>query len=96
MITIKDYKQFIEAINNKDIYDYILLILAEKSKKFENDFELDTVDGDIESLYELHKIYRNLIRKRPTILDNYYDLWYNKTSSHYKEKQYDGTTKRET
>jgi hypothetical protein len=44
----------------------------------------------------LHKIYRNLIRKRPTILDNYYDLWYNKTSSHYKEKQYDGTTKRKT
>jgi hypothetical protein len=74
MITIKEYKQFIENKNNKDIYDYILLILADKSKKFENDFELDTVDGDIEDIYELHNIYRNLIRKRPTILDNYYDL----------------------
>ncbi|MFN6269283.1 MAG: hypothetical protein ACK40T_02700 [Akkermansiaceae bacterium] len=74
MITIKEYKQFIENKNDKDIYDYILLILADKSKKFENDFELDTVDGDIEDIYELHKIYRNLIRKRPTILDNYYDL----------------------
>jgi hypothetical protein len=74
MITIKEYKQFIENKNDKDIYDYILLILADKSKKFENDFELDTVDGDIEDIYELHNIYRNLIRKRPTILDNYYDL----------------------
>jgi hypothetical protein len=44
----------------------------------------------------LHNIYRNLIRKRPTILDNYYDLWYTTISSHYKEKQYDGTTKRKT
>lgn len=74
MITIKDYKQFIEVKDNKDIYDYILLILADKSKKFENDFDCDMEHGDVEDIYELHKIYRNLIRKRPTILDNYYDL----------------------
>jgi hypothetical protein len=80
MITIKDYIQFIEDLECVDIYDLILKNLAKGSSKFQNDFELDTVDGDIEDIKEIHKIYRKLIRRKET-LDFYSDFIYNESST---------------
>jgi hypothetical protein len=80
MITAKVYAQFIENLEFPDIYDLILLNLAKHSLKFENDFELDTVDGDIDDIKEIHKIYRKLIRRKE-VLDLYNDFIYTKSST---------------
>jgi len=80
MITAKEYAQFIEDLECVDVYDLILKNLANGSSKFQNDFELDTVDGDIEDIKEIHKIYRKLIRRKE-VLDLYNDFVYNKSST---------------
>lgn len=80
MITLKDYIQFIEDTPDKDIYDLILKNLAEYSPKFKEDFDLDVNHVGIDDMYDLHKLYKKLIRRKE-MLDLYNDFIYNKSST---------------
>ena len=87
MITAKEYAQFVENAPDKDIYDLILIYLSKHHPTFQNDFELYTVDVNIDDIQDIHKTYRKLIRRKE-ILDLYNDFIYTESSlSHKGEKQ---------